>query len=650
MTSDFFEQQDVARRKTGRLVFFFALAIICLITLVYGLLIFIGMAEGAVESPWQPMLLLTSAAGVGAVVGLSSLIKVSQLASGGQSVALMMGGAEVPGTTTDLHERRLLNIVEEMAIAAGVPVPPVYILDEPGINAFAAGYAPGDAVVAVSKGCLQYLSRDELQGVVALEFSHILNGDMRLNIRLIAIIFGIMVLSIIGRILMNTSGRSRSSSDRNSGGGIVLLGIGLFILGLVGAFFGRLIQSAVSRQREYLADASAVQFTRNPDGIAGALKKIGGLQQGSRINNPRAGEVGHMFFANGLSMGVSGLLATHPPLEDRIRRLDPQFNGEYPVPRPVGVDAAELQGPKKDRVPPFGKLPTIPGMPQVPIPVLAAAAESTVSRVGDVTPKEISYAEDLHDDIPDLLIDASREPFSARALIYALLLDSREDIRNAQLSELQAKAPAADFDETRRLIPVVHELHDAQRLPLVDLAMPALRQMSPRQHAAFRDLVEELVGIDQKINLFEYTLRCVLHRHLDAQFMPQTRPRTQIVDSVERLAQPFAQVLALVAWEDPMSPEDAARAFAAGMQNYTGSDRPFPLPPREQCSLASFDAGLRALEPASPNVKRRIIAGCTACILADHVVTVREAEILRAICDTLDCPLPPLAVTEPATA
>ena len=269
MATKFFQQQDSARRKTFQLVVYFVLAILILIALVYGLLLALDSAREP-ASWWQPELLLLAALGVGLVVGGTSAFKVAQLSSGGQAVALMMGGEEVPGTTTDSRQKRLLNVVEEMALAAGVPVPPVYVLEEPGINAFAAGYAPGDAVVAVSQGCLNYLTRDELQGVVAHEFSHILNGDMRLNVRLIGLIFGIMALSIIGRMLMLTSG-GRSSGRNDSRGGLMLLGLGVFVLGLVGAFFGRLIMAAVSRQREYLADASAVQFTRNPDGIGGAL-------------------------------------------------------------------------------------------------------------------------------------------------------------------------------------------------------------------------------------------------------------------------------------------------------------------------------------------------------------------------------------------
>jgi Zn-dependent protease with chaperone function len=645
MATNFFQQQDSARRKTFQLVVYFGLAILILIALVYGLLLALDMygARGP-QSWWQPELLLLAAGGVGLLVGGASAFKVAQLASGGQAVALMMGGEEVPGATTDARQKRLLNVVEEMALAAGVPVPPVYVLEEPGINAFAAGYAPGDSVVAVSQGCLNYLTRDELQGVVAHEFSHILNGDMRLNIRLMGLIFGIMALSIIGRILMLTSG-GRSSGRDGSRGGLVLLGVGVFVLGLVGAFFGRLIMAAVSRQREYLADGSAVQFTRNPDGIGGALKKIGGLAEGSRINNPQAAEAGHMFFANAFAGGgLGGLLATHPPLVERIRRLDPQFDGQFPEVRPVGVDREELEGPRPGRVPPFAGMPRLPGLPQVPVPVLGFAEEAA-SRVGHVDPEEISYAHALHDGIPDVLRVAAQEPFSARALVYALLLDPRADVRDLQLTRLKAGAEPQDFTETLRLVAPIQALPDIYPLPLLDLAMPALRQMSPRQYRAFRAQVELLMIADQQLSLFEYTLHCVLHRHLDAQFTPQRQMRP-VHGSPRNVADAVATVLALLAWEGQPEPDQAARAFDAGMRSYIGGDVSRRLPPREECSLAEFDAALQTLNQSVPATKRRIVDACAACILANHEVTIREAELLRAICDTLDCPLPPLVVGE----
>jgi Zn-dependent protease with chaperone function len=645
MATNFFQQQDSARRKTFQLVVYFVLAILILIALVYGLLVALSM-YGTHEpvSWWRPDMLLLAAPGVGIVVGGASAIKVAQLASGGQAVALMLGGKEVPATTTDAREKRLLNVVEEMALAAGVPVPPVYVLDEPAINAFAAGYAPGDAVVAVSQGCLNYLTRDELQGVVAHEFSHILNGDMRLNIRLIGLIFGIMVLSIIGRSLMFAS-RGRSARRQDSRGGMMLLGLGVFVLGLVGAFFGRLIMAAVSRQREYLADASAVQFTRNPDGIGGALKKIGGLAEGSRIENPQAAEAGHMFFANAFAHeGLAGLLATHPPLVERIRRLNPQFDGQFPEVRPVDVDREELEDYRPSRVPPFAGVPTLPGLPQVPMPVSGLAADAA-SRVGRIDPEVIDYAHELHDSMPEVLRVAAQEPFSARALVYALLMDPRADLRELQLTQLKADAGPQDFAEALRLVAPVQALPDTHQLPLLDLALPALRQMSPRQHRAFRAQVEMLMIADQRLSLFEYTLRCVLHRHLDAQFLPQRQTRP-VHSSPQSLGHQVATVLALLAWEGQPETDQAARAFDTGMRDYIGGDHPHRLPPREKCSLAGFDVALQTLNQSVPAIKRRIVAACAGCILANRQVTVREAELLRAICDTLDCPLPPLVVSE----
>ncbi len=338
MAIDFFQRQREARHSTSLLVLYFGLALVVLIACVYFLAAFVftylpDHPKTNTGWYWNPTLLAITAFGVGTVVGLASAVKSAQLAGGGHVVAESLGGRLIPGDTHDLKERRLLNVVEEMAIASGVPVPPVYVLpDEAGINAFAAGHTTGDAVVAVSQGSLEFLSRDELQGVVAHEFSHILNGDMKLDIRLMGLIFGILALSVIGRVLLEVASRSRSSSSKDDKGlgGLAIMGVGLWLLGLGGAFFGRLIQAAISRQREFLADASAVQFTRNPDGIGGALKKIGGLAEGSTIKDGHAGEACHMFFADAFR-GFSGLLATHPPLASRILRLDPQFDGTYPV-------------------------------------------------------------------------------------------------------------------------------------------------------------------------------------------------------------------------------------------------------------------------------------------------------------------------------
>src|SRR6478752_2727573 len=358
---DFFEAQDRARRRTKRLVLLFGLAVAGTIAAGYFSALLIMNQAGGLEKHgrnysyssarsgpiawWNPQVFFWVAASTVGVVGLASLFKWGQMRGGGAAVAEMVGGRAVDLKTTDLRERQLLNVVEEMAIASGIPVPAVYILeDEPGLNAFAAGLRTTDAAVAVTRGTLNRLTRDELQGVIAHEFSHILNGDMRLNVQISAIVFGILVVGLIGRGVLRGMmyGRVRSGSGKDKGGGVVVIaaiGLALFLIGYVGYFFGRMIQAAVSRQREFLADASAVQFTRNPDGIAGALKKIGGYALGGNMVNSHAGEIGHFFFAQAFRSGITGLLSTHPALDERIRAIDPRWDGKLFEP-PEVVDVA----------------------------------------------------------------------------------------------------------------------------------------------------------------------------------------------------------------------------------------------------------------------------------------------------------------------
>ena len=364
MATDFFERQSAARRSTKWLVVLFSFAVIAIVGVVFlATWAAVGGFEhyghqatisSAVDPPladldyqalqWEVP--LGACAFTLLLIGGGSLFKIAQLNGGGTTVAENVGGIRVNPNTNDLVERRLLNVVEEMALASGVPVPPVFILpEEQGINAFAAGYSPSDAVVAVTRGTAEQLTRDELQGVVAHEFSHILNGDMRLNIRLIGLLHGILLLSLIGRILFRSfaySGRSRSKND--GAGAILLIGLVLIIIGSVGSLLGNLIKAAVSRQREYLADASAVQFTRNPGGIAGALKRIGAAIKGSLLRHPNAAEMSHLYFSQGVWEGFTGLMATHPPLGKRIFRLDPAWNGQYPETPTTPAAFAELAG------------------------------------------------------------------------------------------------------------------------------------------------------------------------------------------------------------------------------------------------------------------------------------------------------------------
>jgi Zn-dependent protease with chaperone function len=639
MPTDFFQRQDDARRMTGRLLVLYALGILGLAAAVYAVAaaLFYGLGHDPKQhgplALWHPELAALTLAGVGGTVGLGSAYKVAELArGGGRGVAELLGGKEVPGNTPDPALRRLLNVVEEMSLASGTRMPSVYVLeDEPGVNAFAAGVKTDEAVVAVSRGCLRYLTRDELQGVVAHEFSHILNGDMRRNVRLMGLLHGLLMVSLIGNVLMRSmSGpRRRSSNDDNKGdprAALMLFGLALLALGWIGVLFGRLIQAAVSRQREYLADASAVQFTRNPEGIAGALKKIGGLAEGSALKSPTAGEAAHMFFAS----GVGELFATHPPLADRVRRLDPQFNGEWPDVQPVDVPAAEARRTPDRGRPTVPGLPTLPGLPHIPIPVLGLAPGQAEGRAGTVTPDDLGRAAEMHADLPDELRAAAGEPFSARALVLALLLDFRSDVRAAQLAAVEAASDPLLTAETLRLSNEAVGLSEAARLPLADLSVAALRQMSPGQYAAFRAKVEALIAADGRVSPFEATLRTVVLSALDKRFGV---PAAGAAASLAVLRPKLVPVLSALAHES----RTPAAAFARGVAAYGAGGPPLAMTAADP---AAFDAALRAFAAASPGVRRAVVAACVACVAADGAVAVREAELLRAVAAAVDCPVP----------
>jgi Zn-dependent protease with chaperone function len=646
MATNFFDQQDAARRQTGILVVYFVLAVVAIIAAVYlavSAILFASQSHGVPQPLFDPQRLGAVALVVALVILLGTLYKIAVLQEGGAAVARLLGGRLVDPATSAHDERRLLNVVEEMALASGTPVPSVYVLDgETGINAFAAGFGPGDAVITVSRGCLDHLTRDELQGVVAHEFSHLLNGDMKLNLRLMGLLYGILMLALIGQLMMRFSGTStgssssRRSNDKDGGNSQVaflMLGLALVIIGWVGVFFGRLIKAAISRQREFLADASAVQFTRNPDGIAGALKKIGGLAEGSRIKSPHAEEACHLFFSAGVS-SLSSLLATHPPLVERIRRIDPSFDGQF-VPTVLEPQEAQAATAGAD-----SEKPTPSEAVAALIPLDSSAA---VASVGAPQRAHVDFAARLVASLPDPLLEAVREPFSACAVVYTLLLDRDLAIRQVQIAHLQTSAEPGTVPEIARLEPLIVPLGDAVRLPLVELALPALRALSGRQYQQFRDRIDFLVASDQKVSLFEFALQRMLRRHLDRQFTPRRPPAGRY-----RYAPPsplpdhLAVLLSSLAHAGHVPSADELQAFRGGMARFGIAPDARALLPDEACSLPALDRALDRLASSAPQVKSRVLDACAACIASDGTVTIAEGEMLRAIADSLDCPIPPL--------
>ncbi len=612
---DFFERQETAQRNTRWLLLYYPVAVLLIIASVY-LVCALIWSRGAL---WNARLFAYVAAGMLLVILCATMQKISELRGGGGAVAMMLGGLPVDPNTRDPDERKVLNIVEEMAIAAGTPVPEVWLLrNEPGINAFAAGYEIKDAIIAVTDGAIKLLSRDELQGVIAHEFSHILHGDMRMNTRVLGLLAGILALPMIGRVLMRSRGRNNP---------LPVVGVALFIIGSVGFFFGKLIKSAVSRQREYLADSAAVQYTRNPLGLAGALKKIGGLPNGSIMLAGNAEEASHFFFANGVSDFWSGLVSTHPPLEKRIRLLDPAFDGKYPtVALPAETQVRMLTSFLEQSL--TGEVSPISAGAREKYSV---RAENALNQAGTPGLSHLTYASDFSEKLPVALYDTAHEPMEAMHVIFALLLGSDPQVRSTQLKQLQNHA-----EPTQRLAVLVDPLPVTFRLPLASMTLPALKKLSSAQYQEFDRYLEVLVACDKEIDLFEYTLKSIVSRHL------QTAPPPLVqYYSLHPLLPDCAVLISALAWLGEAELSAAAKAFEIGMNVLGPEAKELALLNLTRCGVEQIDGVLRRLALASPGIKKRVLQACAYAVAADNVIQAEEAELLRAIAETLDCPIPP---------
>jgi Zn-dependent protease with chaperone function len=643
---NFFESQDRVRKNTAKLVFLFALAVITLIIMtnllvmmVFGYINSEQLRDGETliqQMDWQTFVAV--GAGVSVVILVGSLYKIMALSAGGKAVAESLGGQLIPQDTEDLNRRKLLNVVEEMAIASGTPAPPVYLLaDEPGINALAAGFSPRDAVIGVTQGTIDHLTREQLQGVIAHEFSHIFNGDMRLNIRLMGVLNGILIIGMIGYyILYSTSySRHRRGSDKGAGG-ILALAIGLMVIGFAGTFFGGLIKASVSRQREYLADASAVQFTRNPNGIAGALKRIGGLEYGSKVDNPGAPEVSHAFFAQGISGFMQALAATHPPLAKRILRIDPHWDGKFDysdkIDRPRDEDeAAKTETATRGRI--------TKKVAAVAVGAAVADVMKAIDQIGNPKQETINYARSLISELPIAIKEAAREPYGARAVIYSLVVDKGQEVRAKQLKQLHDHADPDVYALTLALMPEMSGLDIKYRLPLIDITIPALKQLSVNQYKAFRPNLIALIEMDSKVDLLEWSLQKILFNHLDGQFskLPHTQARYSRPAQVKK---EIELILSVMAYAGQQNQSDAEKAFDSAAQALELSE--LALRARSEIRLSGVDAALEKLAGLKPLAKPRLLKACVASIVHDQRVSPVEVELLRAFSDVLDCPMPPV--------
>ncbi len=639
---NFFEQQEQSKRKSVLLFFMFALAVIGVVLAIYLVAIMIVNHSGGYSRPeglpfkWFDLRVFAWVCiGTLSIIIGGSFFKIMAMRRGGAYIAESLGGRLVNPATSDPDEKKLVNVVEEMAIASGISVPAVYVLEkEEAINAFAAGYTPDSAVVAVTAGCLKQLNRDELQGVVGHEFSHILNGDMRLNIRLIALLSGILAIASIGSILLRSgtgfgSGRRYRSgfrlrmggSSRSSGGGsIVFIGLALLVIGYIGVFVSRIIQSAVSRQREFLADASSVQFTRNPSGIANALKKIGGFAKGTKIRAPLASEASHMFFGS----AISSIFATHPPLAERIRRIEPDFSGDFAamttIESSLGMTEAGIMG--------------LAGSPKA----VSMAASGVVEQVGTVSAGHIQHSARLLNAIPEPVREELTDPLGAASAVLALLLDADPNEKAIQMKSLKRIAPPEVLRHVLMLDKAISGLDDRLKLPILDISIPVLRRMSPGQFARFKQYVDILVESDGQLSLFEFSLQQIIAHRLDASYA--MAPKKAVYKSIEPLIDDMKNLLAKLAFVGNPDKAAAQKAYAAGLKKIpvpgiktdeTLSDVPFN---EVSTAISKFAA-------AKPGIKRSVLDACAQCVLYDQTVTIKEAELLRAIAYSLNLPMPP---------
>ena len=642
---NFFEHQDRSRRQTRWLILLFAVAVLAVIAVVDIVLLLslglLGSEEGVPLFSRQGLaanldVLLGGALATGALIGLASLSKSLALRGGGGQVARGLGGTLVDPDSRDPLRRRLVNVVEEIALASGVPVPEIYILEqEAGINAFAAGYSPSDAAVAVTRGTLEQLDRNELQGVIAHEFSHILNGDMRLNIRLIGVLFGILVLALIGRRILYHShylGRSRN----NEGFVVLAAALALVTVGYVGLFFGRVIKSAVSRQREYLADASAVQFTRDPGSISGALKKIAVNSQHSYLTRDTE-EVGHMLFGPGRSMN---LLATHPPLFQRIQRIEPGFREEelQDLARRMARDAERRRARAAREV---ERVVRRSERPPGPFDV-----QTLIDRIGNPDMERILMAAALASSLPGPATLLARAVESAPvALLYSLLL-ADDAGRRLQLKVIADRLGLPVAEAVEQLVASDGVLETAQRLPLLEIALPALHRQPRQTLEKLLGTMDAMTRVDGKIDVFEYLLVRLVRQYLWESANPH-RVRVSGRKSLGQRKDEVRTVLAIVAWHGaPDQPEAALDAYRAALGEALG-EHPDAVPDTGDW-IGQLDNALDGLDELTASAKEQLIRALTLAVRHDGEFKEAELELVRAVCSAMHVPIPVLAGSGPA--
>jgi Zn-dependent protease with chaperone function len=636
---NFFQQQRQAKRRSVLLVILMGLAVLSLI-LMSCLLMTLPVSDGDgntvmdLELSWEMFTAVSVV--VTSIVLVGGLVKYGELSAGGKVVARRLGGRLINHSAQSLEEQRLVNVVEEMALASGTVVPSVYLLPDLGINAFAAGFTAQDAVIGVTQGAINLLSREELQGVIAHEFSHIYNGDMRLNTRLVAVVHGILVIGLTGSFILRGMDDVRRSPVNRTQPAIltVMFGTVLCIVGYGGTVFGNLIKAAVSRQREFLADATAVQYTRDPQSIAGALKKIGGYALGAKINAARAAEFSHLYFGSGTSS--FDLMSSHPDLSERIHRIDASWDGTF----------VKIAAPPQDSMVARAVLPVPDAFSGVPDTAMSVvydmnAVQASVAAIGAPRAEHLIEARRVLEHIPQKLKLAARSTDSAQALVYGLLLSRSDSLRALQLSLLESSLDRTLFNTLNAMREQLSLLNPGLRLPLLDLLIPSLKRLGKKPFATMKQNMNLLIDADNETELLEWTLLRIVERNVEG------APAVQFKFGLFQCAEQLLVLLNAMARAGQQNQQVALQALHFAWEGLA-FERPLELPVELE-DLQGLEAAIKRLRHLMPEERPALLNAMTRCVMHDGVITVAEAELFRAVADLLDCPLPPFLITEPHT-
>lgn len=630
---DFFAQQEKARQYTKVLLLYFLIAIVFIVVAVNVVIYYFFIA---LESyPYTPQdwfsdgVVYYITAATCLLILSGSVYRWLKLKSGGHAVAAMVGAKRIDLHTSDTQQRQFINVVEEMSIASGVPVPGLYIMqDEAGINAFVAGYLPTEAVMVVTCGAIENFSREEMQGVVAHEYSHILNGDMQINIRLMAMLAGILMISSLGKILI--SGRRRSYNSRNSGGGMLALGFLLILVGSLGVFMGRMIKAAVSRQREFLADAASVQFTRNPSGIASALNTINEVSAGSKIKSSYAEDMSHMCFAQAFNAMMSNWLATHPPLTERIKRIDPSFVARIKARKFTKT----IRSSGGASVAVNGVVAFASGAEPEPV-----SAREFSETAGKVDQSHIQFAQEIHQSFSDELMLAVHSADSAKLIVLTMIL-LKMNLHDG-LKYLEPYLNSNDKAVILKFCSELNGLENFQRLPLFELLLPTLKQMDDVDKVEHLILCEKLIKSDKRYTLFEFTLLSMLKAHLSATSAKSVKTR---FFSFKPLQKELQLLFSVMVYSGESNHKNRSKIYQQTMQQFLAGNKQTGegLLALKEISPAKISAALKSLAQMSPLLKKSVIEASADIAMHDGSLKYTEAEFLRVIADLLACPLPPL--------